>query len=278
MDYKLNVDWFAQLLQHHPNQAFVLSMCQSLHKGFWPWADTKINPETWDFSDQPPKCWDYIDFITTQVETEVCLRHYSEAFRLGLLPGMYSSSVHTLDKPGTTTFQLINNQSAREFSPNLMINHEDVIGTCMDNIKSFSASLHTFHKANKDNAELIMWKSDIETTYYNLWLTKEWQAKQNSHCRQQCYINHCNCFGNCSSYKVFLSLCSLVAWVAENVKNMHLKVYVDNNASFDLVSNILYYEPYHHYFPTIQTRLLLFWDELNIPHAEKKQIYGPIVL
>ena len=26
-----------------------------------------------------------------------------------------------------------------------------------------------------------------------------------------------------------------------------------------------------------QTKLLLLWDELNIPHEEKKQIYGPIV-
>ena len=36
-------------------------------------------------------------------------------------------------------------------------------------------------------------------------------------------------------------------------------------------------EPYHWYFPTNQTKLLLLWDELSIPHAEKKQIYGPVV-
>jgi hypothetical protein len=280
LNCKINVDRLEQLLQHHPNQLFVLSVCRSLREGFWPWADTKIGsyPETWDFSDHPPKRQDHIDFITSQVETEVRLGRYSEAFRPELLPGMYSSPVHAVDKPGTTTFRLINDQSAGEFSPNSMINREDVAGTCMDSIKSLGASLHTFRKANGEHVELVMWKSNIEAAYRNLWLAKEWQAKQTVTIGDKHYVDHCNCFGNRSSYKVFLSLPSLVAWIAENVKTIpHLKAYVDDNASFDLVGDVLYYAPYHRYFPSKQTRLLLLWDELNIPHAEKKQIYGPVI-
>ena len=72
------------------------------------------------------------------------LGRYSEAFGPDLLPGMYSSPVHAVDKPGTTTFRLINDQSAGEFSPNSMIDSEDVAGTCMDGIKSLGASLHAF--------------------------------------------------------------------------------------------------------------------------------------
>ena len=52
---------------------------------------------------------------------------------------------------------------------------------------------------------------------------------------------------------------------------------MDDNASFDLAGNVLFYKPHHHYFPSKQTKLLQLWDELNIPHVEKKQIYSPIV-
>jgi hypothetical protein len=57
----------------------------------------------------------------------------------------------------------------------------------------------------------------------------------------------------------------------------NLKVYVDDNASFSRVGDVLYYPPYGRYYPSEQTRLLLLWDELDIPHEEKKQLYGPVV-
>jgi len=130
----------------------------------------------------------------------VQLGHYSEAFGPDLLPGMYSSPVHAVDKPGTTTFCLINDQSAGEFSPNSMIDSEDVAGTCMDGIKSLGASLRAFRKAEGDLVELIMWKSDIEAAYRNFWLAKEWQVKQTVSVGPNRYVNHCNCFGNRASY------------------------------------------------------------------------------
>jgi hypothetical protein len=47
-DCKINVNRFTQLLQHHSNQPFVVSVCHSLREGFWLWANTKIGtyPET----------------------------------------------------------------------------------------------------------------------------------------------------------------------------------------------------------------------------------------
>jgi hypothetical protein len=280
VDCKINVDRFHHLLRSHPNQPFVESVCHSLREGFWPWANTRIGvyPETWDFSDRPSKRQEHIDFIATQVDTEVRLGRYSEAFGPNLLPGMYSSPIHAVDKPGTTTFRLINDQSAGEFSPNSMIATEDVAGTCMDTIKSLGASLRAFRKANGDDVQLVMWKSDIEAAYRNLWLVKQWQAKQTVTLGDKRHVDHCNCFGNRSSYKIFLSFYCLVAWIAEYIKLIrHLKTYVDDNASFGLAGDVLYYEPYHRYYPTNQTKLLLLWDELGIPHAEKKQIYGPVV-
>ena len=36
----INVDRFQELLRDHPNPAFTRSVCDGLHQGFWPWADT----------------------------------------------------------------------------------------------------------------------------------------------------------------------------------------------------------------------------------------------
>jgi hypothetical protein len=120
----------------------------------------------------------------------------------------------------------------------------------MDSIKSLGASLCAFREVKGDDVELVMWKSDIEAAYRNLWLSKEWQAKQTVTVGDKRYVDHCNCFKNHSSYKVFLSFSSLVAWIAESVKQIpHLKAYVDDNTSFGLVGDILYYEPYCRYFP-----------------------------
>jgi hypothetical protein len=100
---RLNVERFAKLLQAHPNQPFVKSVCHALREGFWPFADTKIGiyPVTYDFSDRPPKSDEHAAFIEKQVETEVHLGRYSEAFGPDLLPGMYSSPVHAVPKPGS---------------------------------------------------------------------------------------------------------------------------------------------------------------------------------
>jgi hypothetical protein len=69
---------------------------------------------------------------------------------------MYSSLIHVVDKPGTDTFRLINDQSAGEFSPNSMIASEDVTGICMDSIKSLGASLCAFREVKGDDVELVM--------------------------------------------------------------------------------------------------------------------------
>ena len=40
------------------------------------------------------------------------------------------------------------------------------------------------------------------------------------------------------------------------------------------MSDFTYYEPYGRSFPAGQTALLELWDDLGIPHKEKKQIFG----
>ena len=110
--FKVDCKNFAELLKSHLNQAFVVSVCCALHKGFWPFADAQpeVYPDTWDFSDCPPKLDGHKVFMESQVETEVHLGWYSKAFGPNLLLGMYSSPIHAVPKPGTDALQLINDQ------------------------------------------------------------------------------------------------------------------------------------------------------------------------
>jgi hypothetical protein len=75
-----------------------------------------------------------------------------------------------------------------------------------------------------------------------------------------------------------LSFASLVTWIAEHIKQiLHLRIYINNNCSFDRAEHVLYYHPYRCYFPANQSRLLMPWDELGIPHEQRKQVYCPTV-
>jgi hypothetical protein len=276
----VNVDQLESLLTDHPNQPLVESVCRSLREGFWPWADTKHGtyPTIWDNSDRPLKTQGEVDFVHAQINKEVMLGRYSQPFGPELHPGMYSSPLHTIPKPGSDGYRLINDQSAGDFAPNSMISRGDVTGTCMDGIKEFGASLLAYRREHGDDVQLIIWKSDIHGAYRNMPIHPLYQLKQVVSAGDKRYVDHCNCFGNRASYIIWLSFASLVTWIAichRLIRN--LKVYVDDNASFARVGDVLYYPPYKHYFPTEQTRLLLLWDELGIPHEEKKQIYGPVV-
>jgi len=50
--------------------------------------------------------------------------------------------------------------------------------------------------------------------------------------------------------------------------------YVDDVFSYDFEDNLEWYEPYQKLLPNKQSRLLRLWDELGIPHEERKQVFG----
>lgn len=75
------------------------------------------------------------------------------------------------------------------------------------------------------------------------------------------------------------SFFALVLWIASNVLLLQdLFAYVDDTFSYDEIENKMYYAPYHHSFPTKQTRFLLLLDKLGIPHDKPKQVYGLTLL
>ena len=104
----LNIDQFHELLVNHPNRALIDSVCQSLHEGYWPYADMKFGdikagyPTTLDMSLKVSTSNEHLDFIQEQVKVEVAAGRYSTSFGPELLPGMYSSPVHAVLKPPDT--------------------------------------------------------------------------------------------------------------------------------------------------------------------------------
>ena len=85
----IHVHVFRSYLTTHPNQPFILSVCQGLISGFWPWADTddESRPTTWDNSSQS---WGansdaHFHFIQQQCTSEVLLQRFSPAFGPDLL-------------------------------------------------------------------------------------------------------------------------------------------------------------------------------------------------
>ena len=279
----LNIDRFRDLLVDHPNQALVDSVCRSLREGYWPYADTKFGdikagyPTTLDMSSKGSTSNEHLDFIRAQVKVKVAAGRYSASFGPELLPGMYSSPVHAVPKP-PDTLRLINHQSYGDHSLNSMISREDVAGTRMDGIRSLGTALLRFREEHGDDVELVIYKSDISHAYRNIWVHPLWQIKQIVSVGTERYVDRCNCFGGRASYLIFLSFSSLLAWIAQEVKLIkNLRTYIDDNGSFARVGDLAYYPPYDSYYPSDQVKLLLLWDELNIPHAKKKQVYGPII-
>jgi len=68
---------------------------------------------------------------------------------------------------------------------------------------------------------------------------------------------------------------SLVLWIAIHVKHIDaLLAYVDDNFSHDVNPILSYYAPYSSFYPSKQVRLLQLWDEIALPHEQKKQEYG----
>ena len=126
--------------------------------------------------------------------------------------------------------------------------------------------------------QLILYKSDIQGAYHNIPIAPLWQLKQAIEFEGQRHIDGCNCFGSHGFYYVYLAFISSICWITLYVKGiLHLKCYIDNNCCFALLGDVKFYRKYNCYFPTDQTKLLEFWDELGLPHEKRKQIYGPVI-
>jgi hypothetical protein len=272
----INVDRFEQLLEGHPNQPFVKSVCTGLREGFWPWANTHHQdgwPETLDTSWFPLSSDAEAGFLENQRDLEVQKERYSPAFGPDLLPGMYSTPIHAVPKPNSSDLRLVNNQSKGEFALNAMILHADVAGAFLDTLHHLIPALLAFRRQHPD-VELTMFKSDVSEAYRLLPLHPLFQIKQivttGIPTKEELAagvervlvrnVDRNACFGNRGSPLMWTSFNGLVTWIA---------VYENSRVAF--------YAPYDSWMPADQVTLLQLWDELGIPHKQKKQLSGLIL-
>ena len=84
-----------------------------------------------------------------------------------------------------------------------------------------------------------------------------------------------NCFGGRGSGAIFIAFNSLVTWIAKNIKFIpYLGAYSDDSFGIDQSGNLIPYKKYNKLMPEQQVKLLCLWDELGIPHEERKQTWG----
>jgi hypothetical protein len=271
----INVDRFGSYLLDHPNRSFVDSVCQGLRDGFWPWAitDDPSLPVTWDNSHRVLKEQGHVDFVREQRDVEIQLGQFSPSFGPDLLPGMYSMPIGVVPKPHSNKLRMVVDQSAEPFSLNSMIpKHDGSIQ--LDNLRDLGRILRNVRK-RFGNTELVVFKSDVSRAYRLLPVHPLWQIRQIITIDGQRHVNRCNHFGNRAAGRVWGCFIGLVLWIAIFIKGLDdMLGYVDDIFSWELASNTLWYDPYNKRLPAKQCRLLQLWDELGIPHEEKKQVFG----
>ena len=275
----INILRFEELLATHPNQPFIKSVCLSFREGFWPWANTQKEsyPITWDFSHCPPKTEHEADFLRAQRNTKIQAERYSKGFETELLPGMYSTPVHSIPKPRSEKLRLVNDHSAGTYSLNLMIQREDVVEAHMDTVSNLVGALLRYRKQHP-NIALIIFKSDVSAAYRRLPLHPLWQIKQIVTIDGIRHVDRNTSFGRRGSCRDYTAFMGLVLWIAIVVKSiLDIFGYIDDNFSFEEEGKVTWYAPYHCYYPSKQTQLLKLWDEINLPHDKLKQEYAPVL-
>ena len=139
----IRVDIFESYLTSHLNQAFVQSICNGLHEGFWPWALTTRPgyPQVNDESRLAPTDVRKAKFLRAQQDVEVSKGRFLPAFAHGLLPGMYSMPMYAVLKPSSVNFRLVTDQSCGKYSLNSMVQHNLVTSYPLDNLVHFGEML-----------------------------------------------------------------------------------------------------------------------------------------
>ena len=276
----INVARFTFYLSDHPNRPLVDSVVRGLTEGFWPFAETEglDFPDTWDEEMDLSLGPREHEFIAQYVVDEEQSGRYSHPFGPALLPGMYSMPVHAVPKPNSDKLRFINNHSAGRWALNSMIDKEK-IGMRPDNVQDLGKNLLHIRQQLGD-VPVWLWKSDVKNAYRLLPLHPLWQLKQvvttTSPSGQKIRrIDRNLCFGSRGSPDLWISFMALVIWIAVKKFGIDIaQLYMDDTYGPDTSRTLELYAPYNRLMPPNQARLLRLWDELGIPHADEKQLYG----
>jgi hypothetical protein len=162
-----------------------------------------------------------------------------------------------------------------------MVTHSEVTGYPMDNLAQYGVELVKLDNSHHDATEpdsLCGWKSDISLAYRICPLHPFWQLKQGIRVGNDVHVDRCITFGSSASPAIFIAFNSLVTWIAKNKRDIPFVItYLDDSSGCTWKDDVAYYAPYKKHMPTPQARLLTLWDDLGIPHDERKQINGPSI-
>ena len=265
------------LLVHHPNPDFVSSVLCSFSEGFWPWADTAstclpFKLDAKEYLSDPA----HIHFAEEQCQSEINKGRFSESFST-LLPCMLSIPATISTKNHSDKLQLCINHSAQPFPLNDLIDKK-VVSVPLDGLQQFRQSLLNYCRIVGFNVPIVAFKSDAKDAHCLCPLAREWRSKQVVKINGSYNVDHCCNFGSRASGGIWGRFFSLVLWIAIALHEiLDLFAYCDDVFSFELESNVLWYEPYQRFMPSKQACLLELWDEIGIPHDEAKQVSGPII-
>ena len=271
----IKVDNLRRLTNAHPNRPFVESVLEGLESGFWPWAVTNREgyPVTHDESKLVKFSEEKEEFLLSQLKHEQELDRMSHEFGETLLPGMYCMPQYVVPKPHSNGWRLVNDQSAGNFSLNSMVERQYILGFPLDNLSHFGELLLR-KRREKPGMSFVAWKSDVTEAYRICPMHKLWQLKQVVRIKGKLFVDRVNVFGGSGSGPIFISVNSLVAWVAKHEIDVDDLVYVDDSFGVEVLEEKEFYPPYGEDFPKQQTKLLKLWDEIGIPHKRKKQENG----
>jgi hypothetical protein len=215
-------------------------------------------------------------FVREQRDIKISLGQLSPYFGVNLLPGMFSMPIGIVPKPHSTNLHMVIDQSADPFSQNSLITKTDG-SVQMGTMHDLDRVLHQVWSRHPSTS-LVIFKSDVSWAYWLMPMHPLWQINQIMTIDGQCHVNQCNHFGNHAAWHISACFMALVLWIAITVKNIEdLLGYVNDNFSWDFERNLLFYQPYNKLLPAKQTHLLQLWDELGIPHEERKQEWGQIL-
>ena len=157
--------------------------------------------------DNPPcvlKEDSYSTFVCEQHDKEIKLGCFSSAFRVNLLPGMYTILIGIVPKPHSVSLHLVVGQSAGDYSLNSFIPREQA-HTHLDTLNQLRKAIL---KAKQDHSgqKLVVFKFDVSQAYHYLSIHQLWQIHQMLTINSHCHVDHCNNFGNCGTcYGTILS-------------------------------------------------------------------------
>jgi hypothetical protein len=211
-------------------------------------------------------------FIKEQRDEEIALGRFSAPFDV-LLPGMTTIPLWVVPKPHSDKLRLVVDHSAGDFSPNSFISSDEA-RVHLDTLHALGRVLIKAKEIHGDTP-LVLFKTDVSQAYRRLPVHPLWQLRQVVTICGRHHVDNNNNFGNRGAGRLWGIFFGLVLWIAIFVKLIHdLFAYVDDAFSWELASNMSFYAPYNKFMPTKQTQLLTLFDDIGVPHEERKQVFG----